>query len=103
MLLQAEDLDLMARIHLAVCNLRMARPKDISYPMSMNEMWADLERVVMRSPAIEPRIEPRMVFSVHRIYANNIFDDSFVRGSRTFDPAQFATAAAVHTAVIEVD
>lgn len=94
---QADALDMTARLTIAMCNLRMARPKDISYPISMNEMWADLERVVMRSHAIEPRLEPRMVFSVHRIYANNIFDDSFVRGSRTFN------RLLEETAVIEVD
>ena len=114
MLLEAEALDVMGRRYLAMGHLRM-RTESGPESHSLTEMWAAFERrprvvtPVFSAPmhAIEPRIEPRMVFSVHHIYANNIFDDSFndcfVRGFRLFDPAQFATAAAVHTAVIEVD
>jgi hypothetical protein len=51
---------------------------------------------------LEPRNEGRTVS-----YSNNISDNSFINsfasGSRTFDPAQLATGAAVDTAVIEVD
>ena len=109
MLVEANALDVVARLHLAMSSLRM---QPASQSQSMTEMWTAFERFASPAypapvPAIEPRIEPRMVFSVHHIYQNNIFDDSFndcfVRGFRLFDPAQFATAAAVHTAVIEVD
>ena len=69
----------------------------------LSEMWAELERIV-NEPAIdlEPRNEGRTVSYSNNI-SDNSFDSHFFHGSRTFDPAQLATAAALDTTVVEVD
>lgn len=100
MLLQAEALDVMGRLHIAMSSLRM-QPES----QNMTEMWAAFERVVTPElRAIEPRMEPRTVFSVYHMHINDIFDGSFVRGSRTFNLLLSAEAGpAEETPVIEVD
>ena len=104
MLVEANALDVVARLHLAMSRLRM---QPASQSQSMTEMWAAFERVVtpelrVIEPRIEPRNERRMVFSVYHIH--DIFDDSFVRGSRTFNLLLSAEAGpAEETPVIEVD
>ena len=112
MLVEANALDVVARLHLAMSTLRMqpaSHMQPASQSQSMTEMWAAFERVVTPEhlapvPAIEPCIEPRMVFSVHHIHMNDILDVSFVRGSRTFNLLLTAEAGpAEETPVIEVD
>jgi hypothetical protein len=110
------------------CDRDFFRGFRIFHPVDeLREVWAEFERTVTfagllvrpveRPPphmqlriaapgplvrALEQRNEPRTVS-----YSSNILDtsplNSFFRGSRTFDAAQFVAGAAVHTAVIEVD
>ena len=108
MLVEANALDVVARLHLAMSNLRMqpaSHMQPASQSQSMTEMWAAFERVVTPElRAIEPRMEPRTVFSVYHMHINDIFDGSFVRGSRTFNLLLSAEAGpAEETPVIEVD
>jgi hypothetical protein len=84
--------------------LGMYAHKFLSDPKSLAQMWAEFERCVTRAPvpAVEPLVE-RMLCSEPLVFKNNIFDTSFVYGSRVCDEAQRATAAAVRAAVVEVD
>ena len=84
--------------------LGMYEHKFLSDPKSLSQMWAEFERYVTRAPvpSVEPFVE-RMLCSEPLVYKNNIFDNSFVYGSRVGDEAQRATGAAVRAAVVEVD
>jgi hypothetical protein len=88
----------------ALKSLGMHDLKFASDPKSKAQMWAEFERCVTRAPvpAVEPFVE-RMLCSEPLIYKNNIFDNSFVYGSRVCDETQRATGAAVRAAVVEVD
>jgi len=57
--------------------------KSIEDPVKLARLWAEFEQLMWqrRSRATPATIEP-VVFSVHHIYANNIFDAAFMRSSR---------------------
>jgi hypothetical protein len=85
--------------------LGMYEHKFLSGPNTLTQAWAELELLFQPAPvpAVEPRVE-RMLCSETLIYKNNIFDNSFVYGSRVCDAAQRAeTRPPARTAVIEVD
>ena len=84
--------------------LGMSETKFLPHPKSLTDMWAEFERCVTLAPvpAVEPFVE-RMLCSEPLVYKNNIFDNSFVYGSRMCDEAQRSTGAAVRAAVVEVD
>jgi hypothetical protein len=89
------------------CALKSLGIHDLKFasdPKSKAQMWDEFERCVTRAPvpAVEPFVE-RMLCSEPLIYKNNIFDNSFVYGSRMCDEAQRTTGAAVRAAVVEVD
>jgi hypothetical protein len=60
--------------------------KCIEDPLQLARLWAEFEQIMWQLPsrATPATIEP-VVFSVHHIYANNIFDAAFMRSSPIFD------------------
>jgi hypothetical protein len=84
--------------------VRKQEALELSGPNTLTQAWSEFERYVTRAPvpAVEPFVE-RMLCSEPLVYKHNIFDNSFVFGSRVCDEAERATGAAVRAAVVEVD